>query len=105
MALSGIAMPDTITPDTKKEMHKSYAITFVGSLLTAYVLAHVLAAFGAASVAAALQGAFWVWLGFFVPAMLGMVLWEGKPWKYYTINVGYYLVSLCIVAIVLTLWR
>jgi hypothetical protein len=109
MALSGMSMPQSMTPEMKKSMSKSYAITFVGALVMAYVLAHSLA-FGNAAldmsgIAAGLQGAFWNWLGFVAPAMIGMVLWEGKPWKYYFITAGYYLASLLIMGVILSVWQ
>jgi hypothetical protein len=109
IAMTGIQMPETITPEMKKSMNKSYAITFIGALVMAYVLAFSLAmgnaALGTSGIAAGLQAAFWNWLGFVAPVMLGMVLWEGKPWKLYVLNVGYYLASLLLMGTILALWR
>jgi hypothetical protein len=36
------------------------------------------------------------WLGFIATTSLGMVLWEGKSWKLYAINIGYYFVTFII---------
>lgn len=95
----------------KKTTGKSYAINFVASIVMAYVLAHVVT-MGIAylngstgNISAALQGAFWSWLGFVVPVALSAVLWENKPWKLFLLNVGYYLVSLAIMGTILSTWR
>lgn len=105
MALSGITMPPVITPEIKKGMIRGYVGTLVGALVTAFVLSNVLAAFDAATAANALRVAFIVWLGFFVPTGLGMVFWEGKPWKLYFIHMSYSLVSLGLMSLILTLWK
>lgn len=47
---------------------------------------------------------FWNWLGFVAPVTLGAVLWEGKHWKLWFLNNGYYLVTLLLMGAVLALW-
>lgn len=96
-------------PAGKKKMMRSYGLMFVFSLVMAYVLAHALTfasaymkAYGAP---AGLMAAFWNWLGFIVPVSLGVVLWDGKPWKLFFINVGHYLVSLSVMGLILALWK
>jgi len=93
----------------KKSMAKTYAIAFVGSLLTAYVLSHLIV-FAASymqtnGVSVGLSTAFWIWLGFVVPLLLSMVLWEGKPWKLYFLNVSYYIVSLLVMGAIIAAWK
>lgn len=109
MALSGTSMPQTMTPEMKRSMNMSYLITFIGSLVMAYVLSHALvfasAYLDTRGVSAGLMAGFWNWLGFVAPVMLGMVLWEGKPWKLYFLNVAYYLVTLLIMGVVLAVWQ
>ncbi len=106
MALMGINCdPNAVTPEQKKQMYKSYAIMFVGALVMAFVFSSTLAAFGAVGAGMALQGAFWTWLGFFVPVLMGSVLWEMKPWKLFFINASYYLVLLMVMGLILTLWK
>ena len=92
----------------KKGMGKTYALAFVGALVMAYVLAHAIV-FASAyldvdGISAGLMAGFWNWLGFIVPVMLGMVLWDNKPWKLYFLNVGYYLVSLLVMGVILAVW-
>jgi len=88
-----------------KGMSKTYAVAFLGSLVTAYVLAHFAIRWGAAGVGGAFELAFWIWLGFIVTTMLGSVLWEGKPVKLYILNTVYYLVSFFVMAIILVSWK
>ena len=89
----------------KKGMVKQYVLMAVSALVMSYVFDHVLIAFSSTNVLTALQGAFWVWLGFIATLLLGSVLWENKSWKLYGLNAGYYLVSLGIIGVILTLWK
>ena len=89
----------------KKGMPKqTWILMILGTLVTSYVLAHFVDYLDATNLAGALQAGFWLWLGFIVPVQLGMVLWEGKPWKLYILNVAYYLVNLSVMASILALW-
>ncbi|MBX4210828.1 DUF1761 domain-containing protein [Candidatus Parcubacteria bacterium] len=93
---------------SKDKMMKSMIIMLVGSFLMAYVLAHALV-FGIAYTkmggwTGGVQGAFYYWLGFVAPVTIGVVLWDGKPWKLWFINAGYYLVSLCVMGAILASW-
>ncbi|MBI2448917.1 DUF1761 domain-containing protein [Candidatus Pacearchaeota archaeon] len=80
----------------KKGMAWRYILAFIGSLLIAYVLAHFVDYTQSASFTDGMLTGFWTWLGFMVPVMVGSVLWEGKTWGFYIINVLYQLVSLLI---------
>ena len=82
-----------------------YLVSFAGALITAFVLAHVLEAFQATSVTAGLQGGFWVWLGFVIMGGLGSVLFEGRRFALYALYNAYFLVSLLLMGIILTVWR
>ncbi|OGH30785.1 MAG: hypothetical protein A3J69_01550 [Candidatus Levybacteria bacterium RIFCSPHIGHO2_02_FULL_42_12] len=88
----------------KSKANKAYALSFIGALITSYVLAVVLAYMGMSAVADAIQTGFWLWLGFIAPVMFTSVLFENKPVKLYCINAGYQLTSLITMAIILTLW-
>lgn len=92
----------------KAKGRKSYALAALGSLVMAYVLTHSLvfasAYLDAAGVQAGLMAGFWNWLGFVAPVTLGAVLWEGKPWKLWVLNNGYWLVSLLVMGVILALW-
>lgn len=88
----------------KAHMGRAYALAFLGSLVTAYVLAHFVDYLEVSTVGGALTAAFWIWLGFFVTTSLSSVLWEGKPWSLYVLNIAHYLVSLSVMAVILGLW-
>ncbi|KND47070.1 MAG: hypothetical protein AB199_01415 [Parcubacteria bacterium C7867-004] len=109
MRLIDIKMPDVITPTIKKEMYKSYAITALSSIAMTFVLANILYFMSSVTriggVQAGLSAAIWTWVGFIVPATLISVTWEGKPWKYWFIIAGYYLVALSISGVILATWQ
>ncbi len=89
----------------KKGMGKSYALMTLGSFVMAYVLAHSLVFastyMNVSGVPAGLSVGFWNWLGFVAPVTIGSVLWDGKPWKLWFINAGYYLVALLLMGVIL----
>lgn len=75
---------------------KSYALGFVAALVTAYIMAQFVSLAGATTIGSGVLVGFWVWLGFYATTQLGGILWEGKSQKYFTINVGYWLVNLLV---------
>ena len=89
----------------KDMMMQSYVITFVGALVTAYVLSVFLRLTGSTTLSAALPVAVWAWLGFQATQLLGSVLWEGKSWNLYLLNAAQKLVDLLAIAVVLTYLR
>jgi hypothetical protein len=96
MTMSGVAMP-TEKPGFAV-MVKPMILSFIGSILLSYVLGFSIffhnAYYGTMGLSPALSIAFLVWLGFIVPAYLNLKGWEGKPWKLFWINTGYWLVFL-----------
>src|SRR5262249_27517833 len=92
-----------------KKMWMAYVIMFIGALLMAYGLDHN-TIFGmsylqSSGASAGLSGGFWTWLSFVAPITVGAVLWEGKPWKFWMITAGYYLIQLLIFGWILAVWR
>ncbi|TSC86928.1 MAG: hypothetical protein G01um10148_33 [Parcubacteria group bacterium Gr01-1014_8] len=92
----------------KKEGWKTYLIQAIGALVMAYVLSHVLvfatSYMQTSGLMAGLTSGFWMWLGFVAPVTVGVVLWDGKPWKLWFIQSGYYLVSLIVMGIIIEVW-
>lgn len=88
-------------------MSKMYALSFVLSLVTAYVLSHVIVFsenyFHYPLVMTGLTSAFWMWLGFIMPVQATDVLFGGKKWELFWINTGYQLASLLAMGVVLGL--
>jgi len=89
-------------------MWKNYAIMALGALVMSFVLAHAVifanAYLGMAGVQGGLTTGFMSWIGFVAPVSVGTVLWEGKPWKLWFINTGYYFVGLLIIGALLSVW-
>ena len=103
MKLSGVT--PSMAEAGKKKMMQSMVLGFVGTLITAYVLAHFVTVWGAVDFIGALQLGFWVWLGFQMPISLGAVLWEQKPWNLFALNGAYWLVSTSVMAVIITFMR
>ena len=107
MKLSGVT-PDKIDAAKASGMGKTYLLAALGSLVMSYVLAHALifaaAYFKMNGLSAGLMSGFWNWLGFIAPVTLGAVLWEGKPWALWALLNSYYLVSLLVMGVILSLW-
>ena len=89
----------------QQEMGMMYALSFVASLVTAYVLFHVMvmsqAYFNYTPMMAGLMSAFWMWFGFIMPVQFTDVLFGGKRKKLFAINTGYQLVSMLAMGLVL----
>lgn len=88
----------------KTNMSMSYGITFIGSLVMAFVLSHIVDYTQAATYLDGIMAGVWVWLGFVATVTLGKVLWEGKSWNLYFLENGYQLVNLIVMGVILTLW-
>lgn len=87
----------------KRRMPFTAPIGLLASMLVAYVMNYFGIAWGVFDVIGAIELAFWCWVGFMAPTMLGVVLWEQKSFKLYLINAGYWLVALIAMAIILLL--
>ncbi len=94
--------------EAQKKMMPGYIASFLGALILAYTLSHSLtfasAYLNVAGAWAGLTAGFWNWFGFIVPVTVGIVFWEGKPWKLWFINAGYWLASLLVMGLILALW-
>jgi hypothetical protein len=108
MRLSGL------TKESIKDMKMSPAGAYIAGTITALVMAYVLAHdafvwgvfFGdSGTFMFALQLAFWIWLGYVATTQVGSVFWEGKSWKLFWLNTAQSLVSLIVMASILTLWK
>jgi len=91
-------------------MAKSFGIMFLGSLLMAFVTAYLVDLIAVAypttsNVKLGLMIGFWVWLGYIASYVLTAISFEDKPWKYYFINTGYWLVGVLIMGVILSVWK
>ncbi len=106
-----------MAPDHKPNpaaMKRSMIVMIVGAFLTAIVLAYSVAVWrpstwnagtDAADAYYGFASAFFTWIGFYVPVLLGSVAWESKSWKLFGINAGYYLIALLAAGMILAIWR
>jgi len=87
---------------------KSYGVTFVMAIITAYVMAHVLAAWGDAygteGLVAGIQTGFWIWLGFVLTIGWQRVAFENVNMTLWMLNTLYNLVTLILMGILLAVW-
>jgi hypothetical protein len=94
-----------VTPEMAERGKKRMALmAFFGllaSMLIAYVMNYFGIAWGVYDWVGAIELGFWCWIGFAAPVMLGMVLWEQKPFKLYLIVSLNWLVSFVVMALVL----
>jgi uncharacterized SAM-binding protein YcdF (DUF218 family) len=90
--------------EMRKSAGKSYAISFVASLVSAFVLGKII---NVASVDTALYGmkiGFAVWLGFVTTVQLTAKLFGNQSTKLYLINTGYQLVCYLAMGAILAVW-
>ena len=95
---------------TKTNMSKSFGLMFLGSLLMAFITAYLVDLISvayptASNIKLGLMTGFWVWLGYIASYVLTAISFEGKSWKYYFINTGYWLVGVLIMGVILTTWK
>ncbi|MDO8563777.1 MAG: DUF1761 domain-containing protein [Nanoarchaeota archaeon] len=100
MKLSGMTK-EQIAKGKKMNMTPYYFAAFIMSLLTAYVLEWLINALNVPSISGALLLGVLVWLGFYVTTLSSSVLWEGKPFKLYLLNISYGLVLFLAISAIL----
>ena len=89
----------------KKGMAPYYLAAFIATLLMSFILAYFVQYAAATTLFEGMQAGFWIWLGFVAPVLLGSVLWEGKSFRYYMINVFHYLATLLVMAGIMAVWQ
>lgn len=91
------------------------AIRLAGTFVMAFVFAHNIAAWDPRSwgyeseflppLAAAMQSAFFTWLGFYVPQDVNRISLNGKSWKTFMVDTIGNLLTLIVSACILVYWR
>lgn len=108
MRLSGIT-EKKLKELQQNGMTQTYAISFVSSLVMAYVLDHFIwfTAPGAVTIAVGIKTAIWAWLGFVATTSLAGYLYtaEKKPMSLYLLDNGCWFVSFLFFGIILSVWR
>ena len=82
-----------------------YMVTALGALIQAWILVHFVRYAGSITFWKGAITGFWLWVGFVAVVMAGTLIFEGKSWKLWRINAGYYLVVLVINGGLLAAWR
>ncbi len=83
---------------------KAIACSIVGAFITAYVMALIVFATGAATAWDGLQIGVLVWIGFCAVPYFNAVLFAGQSFKLYAINSGFDLAVFLAMSEILTLW-
>ena len=83
----------------QKGMKKLYLFNFISTFITAWAVAYIVSN-QTFYLADALPLMFICWLGFIAATSFGSVIWEGKSVKYFSINVGYHLVSIVLMTVI-----
>src|SRR5258706_16106313 len=91
--------------EMKKKAGPMYGASFVGFLITAFVMSKFAVAMHLAGSTHALKLGAAVWLGFVAPVQLTDVLFGGKKRELFPINTGYQLVCMWVMALIVVLWR
>lgn len=89
----------------EKGMTQTYLLMTIGAILKAFVLASLIVSLSVMTSAGALSLALVLWIGFFVPLLMGDQLWGDKPWNLFVINAMYELFALGIMGVILAMWR
>jgi len=98
------------TPEHLREVEsqshaKELALAFVMSLLLVYILAHFVNYTKATTAIGGIQTALWLWLGFVVTTQAPTVIFEGRSFGLFAINVAYQLVGCALAGAILAIWR
>ena len=108
MALQGRTEEQMKAEAAAANMPVMYLSAFICGLLTAWVLAMILAHVGVSVTLNAAHGAligFMCWLGFAGATSYGTALFSGKPKQLWLIDSSYNLASFVLAGIVLAVWR
>lgn len=89
----------------QRKMQKFYLLSFIASLVTAFVLAQIifLSNFfsGASFLQTGIMVGFFAWLGFVLPVQFTAIIFGSQNWKLLALDAGYQLVSLLAMGVVL----
>jgi hypothetical protein len=95
-----------IRPDAKKQsLMVGMIASFVGSLILSFMLVHVVIWAKADTLA---HGAFVgliAWIGFIAAPLAPSYIYEGRPFKLFAINTGYWLIALLVSGGLLAVWQ
>lgn len=82
-----------------------YLLTFIGALVSAYILALFINAAQMTTLLGGLQMGFLAALGFIIPSFGSNYIFSSRPFKLYLIDAGYQVVSLTLAGAILGVWH
>lgn len=88
----------------KSGMGKIFGITFLVTLISAYVLSIFMHYAGAYGLFLGAKTGFWAWLGFIMPVQLSTHLFTKKPFELFLVDSGHHLAALLVMGAVLGYW-
>jgi hypothetical protein len=91
--------------DNKKTMIAGMIMSFIGSLVTSFILVHLVLWSGASTYGSGAFIGFIAWAGFIAAPLVASYIYENRPFKLFAINTGYWLVCLVASGILLAIWR
>lgn len=104
-----VGMTEKKMAQAKDEMGKTYGASFVSALVMAYTLAHFIwfTAPGAVTPLIGVKTALWSWAGFVATYGMTRHLYavDKKPISLFFIETGYYLATLLVMGIILSVWQ
>jgi hypothetical protein len=89
----------------KKGLAAGMIASFLGDLLVAFALLHVILWSGAATAFAGALVAFVCWLGFFAATQFPQGIYESRPTRLFWINSGYWLIGLMPIGALMAVWQ
>lgn len=101
MAMLGIRKEE----GKRASLYVGMTASFIGDLILSFILAHFIIWSHTATFGRGALIGFLVWIGFFAAPNLPQGIYEGRPFKLFAINNGYWLVGLLIVGGLLGAWR
>ena len=90
--------------EMRKSAGKSYAISFVASLVSAFVLGKIIQITTVNSALYGMKIGFAIWLGFVTTVQLTAKLFGNQSTRLYLINTGYQLVCYLVMGAILAVW-
>lgn len=106
-------LPPDVKPD-RKVMVRGMALMVIGTFLTAYTLVFISDVWrpsvwgGGPDSPGYVYGflaGLWVWIGFYLPMLLGAVAWERRSWPLFGLNAAYHFLNLQLIAMIVAYLR
>lgn len=91
--------------DAKDNRGAPMLLMLIGSLVTAYVMAHFVGFTGSKTLADGLRTGAWIGIGFVFTAAMGESIFSHKPARLLAITGGYQVVNLMMIGAILAAWQ